>query len=44
MTFNAQSILLLVGAILMLVSAVAPGTPVDLFKLGWGVVIIAFMF
>lgn len=44
MTINVHTILLLIGAILILVSSVATTPPIDLFKLGWGFVALSFVF
>lgn len=44
MTINAYPVLLLIGAILLVISAVASTSPVDLFKLGWGFIVMAFVF
>jgi len=44
MTLSAHVVLLVIGAVLLLVSAVASTEKVDLYKLGWGFVVLAFVF
>lgn len=44
MSLNVHTVLLLVGAILILISAVVGTASVDLFKLGWGFVVLSFAF
>lgn len=44
MAVTPHMILLLIGAILMFVSAFVSPAAIDLFKLAWGFVVLAFVF
>jgi hypothetical protein len=44
MALNVHTVLLLIGAILILISSVSSPSAVNLFNLGWGFVVLAFVF
>ena len=44
MTLTIHTVLLLIAALLLILSAFNVRSQVDLFKLGWGVAVLAFVF
>lgn len=44
MTISIGLVLMLIGAILLILSSFVKGSPVSLFNLGWGFVVLAWVF
>lgn len=44
MALTVHTVLLLIAALLMIISAFGVSSPVDLFKLGWAFVVLSLVF